>query len=132
MANVQNNINSMEALYSSSNNSQTKKVAEPGTVIHGTMRNEDLIPAFIHFIWLHDKELARYYWNDNAELLQALCDKNAGIETDYWSSDNADFSLGELFALMDTFAPEGYYFGSHPGDGSDYGYWQIEDNADVL
>ena len=127
-------INKLEAIYSSSKTSQNgKKQAEPGTVIHGTMQTKDLINAFTHYLFEHDKELIRAYYKDNLELLEAICNDNAGIETDYWSSDNAAFTLDELFALMDMLSPECYYFGSHIGDASDYGYWQQDDDdTDVL
>jgi hypothetical protein len=87
---------------------------EPGSVSSGTMRPEDLIPAFISAIpdsgeragfevRLHDIE-----WGDN-------------------DPEELDFLLEDLFDALDAHAPEGHYFGSHPGDGADYGFWRHED-----
>lgn len=70
------------------------------TISHGTMRPEDLIPKFL-------------------EVLEEL-NPEAGQEA------QSQF-LSELFDLLDQEAPEGFYFGSHPGDGSDYGFWQMEE-----
>lgn len=33
----------------------------------------------------------------------------------------------EFTNLMDSLCPDNYYFGSHPGDGSDIGVWPFED-----
>ena len=43
-----------------------------------------------------------------------------------WSSYEVTCFLDELFDALNNYAPEGYYFGAHPGDGSDYGYWNEE------
>lgn len=32
----------------------------------------------------------------------------------------------EFYDLIDKVAPAGCYFGSHPGDGSDIGFWEFE------
>ena len=33
----------------------------------------------------------------------------------------------DLVYLLDNLAPEGYYFGAHPGDGADFGFWETEE-----
>jgi hypothetical protein len=43
------------------------------------------------------------------------------VETD------AQEIIVELFDALDQLSPEGFYFGSHPGDGSDFNYWDIEE-----
>lgn len=43
-------------------------------------------------------------------------------------STERSFILWEdAFDYLDSIAPRGYYFGSHPGDGSNYGFWKIEE-----
>lgn len=45
---------------------------------------------------------------------------------DSWWQDDGQYVLQELFEVMNSYAPEGYYFGTHIGDGADFGYWKIE------
>jgi len=120
--------------------SATKRVtAELGTVISGTMRHEDLIPAFMDRLDDLKQDLA----------LSAADTQNAGCELEitrqvgaiddflgaieqrmeaegYYSSEQSDYDLEELFERLENFAPDGCYFGAHPGDGADYGFWQGE------
>lgn len=81
------------------------------TISHGTMRPEDLIPKFL-------------------EVLEELNPK-VGESAKRWNElaiqEAQSQFLSELFDLLDQEAPEGFYFGSHPGDGSDYGFWQMEE-----
>lgn len=92
-----------------------------------TLRNEDLITACMHFLWEMDKETARGIWKENPNLLKALCDRECGIPTDWWETDEASFLLNEtIYDAMASLAPDGYYFGSHPGDGALFGYWSCD------
>ena len=81
------------------------------TISHGTMRPEDLIPKFLEVLEELNPKISESakHWNELA------------IE-----EAQSQF-LSELFDLLDQEAPEGFYFGSHPGDGSDYGFWQMEE-----
>ena len=88
---------------------------EPGTVSSGTMRVEDLLPAFIAAI--PDADRRAIYENE----LTALNFEN---EDDF---ESLDYLLDTLFDVLGEYVPEGHYFGAHPGDGADYGVWPVED-----
>ena len=84
-----------------------------GTVISGTMRPEDLIPTFLNL----------------TEELGLSVDTMLQYDTlpeGYYESDDAMYDLDRLFDALDSVAPEGCYFGAHPGDG-DYGFWRWKD-----
>ena len=99
-----------------------------GTLIHGTMRNCDIVPAFLDAL----RDTAEYEqmmlsinganWN-----LHVIVEPAASEWDERWSSEDVeDFVNYGLWDALGSYAPEGYYFGAHPGDGSDYGYWPNE------
>ncbi len=81
------------------------------TIIHGTMLNEDLYPAFRSLLILLDPEKASGYSED----------------LDSIEEYNRDAEILSLFDDLSVLAPDGYYFGTHAGDASDYGFWKCED-----
>lgn len=85
-----------------------------GSVSHGTMRDEDLLESFLEWLESVDYKEFRMWMEDNT-------DEDGRIVWDEWT-------VPELFDLLDSYAPEGYYFGAHPGDGSDYGFWECEED----
>lgn len=94
------------------------------SLISGTHRSQDLIPVFIEAI------------RDTIEYAQLIIqpfgiipgDAYENDDHEYWDSEECLYLLNEtLFDILNDYAPEGYYFGSHPGDGSDYGFWEIEE-----
>jgi len=93
-----------------------------GTVSRATMRPADLIPAFC-------AELEHLTGGDSYQLIEEAGKLvMQGIEWDAESpeADEIDGILHELFDALDECAPPGCYFGAHPGDGSDYGFWVHE------
>lgn len=98
----------------------------PGSISHGTMRNEDVLPRLMSALFKEDPQRARQIWKENPEFLEALCDKQIGKNNPWWESEEANYIAEELFDVMNDYSPEGHYFGSHIGDGSDYGYWPSE------
>ena len=93
-----------------------------GSISHGTMRNEDLIPDFLALL----EQLARKAKNRNHISLCADIRRRMK-QFNYYSSTDADIDLNEdLFQALNDYAAPYFYFGSHPGDGSDYGFWLDE------
>ena len=95
---------------------------DTGTVISGTMRAEDLIPAFCAELTIRASAFGKGGLED-IRTIEARADKEG-----YYESEAAGWDLETLFDLMDEYAPDGHYFGSHPGDGADYGYWAVEED----
>lgn len=81
---------------------------QPGSVSHGTLRPEDLIPTFLQYV----EEFAPDQIPENAFFTDT--------EDDNWL-------LEELFCILEGISPPGHYFGSHPGDGADYGWWPFDE-----
>jgi len=96
------------------------------TLIHGTMRPQDLIPTFLDA--LRELDSTRYAGLLLAGPVPAYV-QDEGDESEWWQSEDAGYLLEDLFDALNDCAPEGQYFGAHPGDGSDYGFWDIEDDA---
>jgi len=96
-----------------------KRAYNFGTVSHATMRAEDLIPAFL--AELRSGPLKREHRKTCTEIANRLGKRK------YWDSGDVEWDLEALFDLLDVYAAPYFYFGAHPGDGSDYGYWLVED-----
>lgn len=112
-----------------------------GSVSHATMRNEDLIPAFVDALDAIKENLAASITTESTfeetesvkAQITSIDVELAAIEEhqqadDYYESEESDMDLNEvLFDLLNEYAPPYCYFGAHPGDGSDYGFWPSED-----
>jgi hypothetical protein len=104
-----------------------------GSVSHGTMRTQDLIPCFVDEILWHDPE------NEVAERIKSryevgmLEDEEDFNPDDYFESEDASYDLNEdLFNELNRLCEDipYCYFGASEGDGSDYGFWISVDDFD--
>ena len=95
-----------------------------GTVSHGTLRRQDLIPVFLDVLAIADSTAYDQLMVSNAGIPAYVADE--GDNSDWWDSDDAAYLLEDLFDALDAASPEGYYFGAIEGDGSDFGYWPID------
>ena len=99
---------------------------ELGTLIHGTLRSEDLLQAFADELdRLRDRTDPT---NSDADAVTDAYELLNGGVTD---SDDAATTMQEaLYAVearLELYAPDGVYFGAHEGDGADFGFWTDED-----
>ena len=81
-----------------------------GSVVSGTLRPRDLIEAFAD-------ELASL---DSAGKYRNLVAEARALDPD---SDDATEVLSELEQSLGELSPPYVFFGAHPGDGADFGYW---------
>ena len=90
-----------------------------GTLIHGTLRDEDLLPAFA-------SELRRVgVLTNHVALLRSAYFENL---TDH--PEGAADIVNDLIDALNEYAPSHMYFGAIEGDGSDFGWWADIDSMD--
>ncbi|MFA5323718.1 MAG: hypothetical protein WC373_13685 [Smithella sp.] len=91
-----------------------------GSVCCGSLLAEDLIPEFLYDL-KHQKRLT----GKHKKLAREI---ESRMETEgYYDSEDADCDIEELTEALQEYCMPYFYFGAHPNDGADYGYWLIED-----
>lgn len=100
-----------------------KQTVRLGTISHGTMREEDLIPAFSDELRRLRGALPMRLARDVAAW-HSLC--YGAARTNNTDSIDAAELVQDLADALNDYAPDYCYFGAHPGDGSDYGFWLDE------
>lgn len=122
---------------------QIQGVPTLGTLISGTQRSQDLLPAFWRELHRIDPKLAvqsiEEHFHDEA---QPLADLITAAKDNVWPADDDpvwdmhevfEYINGVIFDLLDVEGQrEGFYFGSTEGDGSDYGFWSAAEAEDAL
>ena len=89
------------------------------TVIHGTLRTEDLVEAFTDE---YERLGGRTH---NIKLFRAHLLLPEGEDRE----EELSYDIEDLYGLLNELAPAGTSFGSHPGDGSDFGFWTYEEEG---
>lgn len=85
-------------------------------VSDGTMRTEDLFPKMYWVLKEYAPEKAKEF----AEFAN---------DTSWMGGSEEGAVMDSLFDALNEIAPEGCYFGSQEGDGSCYGFWEIEEES---
>ena len=87
-----------------------------GSISHGTLREEDLVPCFLDTLDDLAPERAEAIRRDYAT---EIADPGSG-------TDDVAWLMHTLYDALDECAPTGMYFGASEGDGSDFGFWEID------
>lgn len=108
------------------------------SILWGTMKPEDIMYHFARFLAKAKKEERIILGRNNSSLLNeavAIIKKypkcfgySATADLPARMENEVNDIAGALFDVMDNIAPEGCYFGARPGDGTDYGFWESDDN----
>ena len=102
-----------------------KQKPDGGTLIHGTGRLEDLIPAFLDELErLLDEGPQTNIRRHDAHLLNYI---QQGVDIPDAFREEANELVHELADALDEYAQEfGYTFSTLEGDASDWGFWPID------
>lgn len=123
---------------------QSNEIDSLGACSYGTLRSADLLPRLANYLSIAlDTIEVRF---ENAGLAYADFQQNLLSEYRHLVAEAVEFHelnadgygsayvdsvemdaqeiIVSLFDALDQLSPENQYFGSHPGDGSDFGYWE--------
>jgi hypothetical protein len=123
---------------------QSNEIDSLGACSYGTLRSVDLLPRLANYLSIALDTIQVRFENEGQTLLdfqQAIVSEYRTLVADavefhelnaddYGSAyvDSVELDAQEiivsLFDALDQLSPENQYFGSHPGDGADFGYWE--------
>lgn len=95
------------------------------SISHGTLKACDLIPALLDAVETYAPDHYTALMVQPFSFIPAHV-TDEGDSSEWWQSEEAEWKLEELFDILNEVAPEDCYFGAHPGDGSDFGFWEFE------
>jgi len=92
------------------------------------MQPEDLISTFVYELESLAKQPGIVAGKRRREHLKLASEIDGRTQAEgYYDSEDADEDLyEELFTALDEYSAPYFYFGAHPGDGADYGWWLSE------
>ena len=107
------------------------RYASLGSVSSGTHRSEDLLPAFADALdALLRKQPRSFKRREYRTLIRQARAALRRLEAELDSNEygvNADDHVNDLQDALGEFTPPYCYFGTHPGDGADFGFWTNDD-----
>ncbi|GED41217.1 hypothetical protein [Cobetia marina] len=95
-----------------------------GTISQGTLRRQDLIPTFLTALADYDSAAYEQLTAQPFPPIPSYV-QDEGDDSEWWDSEDAGFLLEELTTALENAAPDGTYFGTHEGDGADFGFWSL-------
>lgn len=98
-----------------------------GSVSSGSLRTEDIIENVLWYVRntkAPNVAIPSDIVKEAQDFLDALQADEVSEDTE---TDSSEFLNDTLIPALDEISPPYFYFGSHPGDGADFGFWLCED-----
>ena len=95
-----------------------------GSVSSGTLRMQDLAPAFLDLLGDVEPMLVGTDW-----WIEMQRDVARVVASD-GELDNAPEIIDRIADEINSYLPSGLYFGAHEGDGADFGIWETFQDED--
>lgn len=113
------------------------KCAKIGSISHGTLRDEDLLEVFTNELEWQIQRNEDYFSHPENLAQRDRLNAILGEAQDCWTDDGEDIRADKweetaelindtLINALEVFCLPYFYFGAHPGDGSDFGFWPID------
>lgn len=101
------------------------KYTNIGSVSSGTLVPQHLFPALL-------EELAKYDPARATSLQQLAFEElySAWVRQDEMPTLSG--LVDDVMMALDEHAPPYFYFGAHPGDGADFGFWHVEEPQQAI
>lgn len=115
-----------------------EQVQQFGTISSGTLRSNDIVPRFLQFLESNAKDEFDKITSENPDLANAYKDREEkhiygnimlvewNEENPFWASEECFDVTCDLIDLIDRLCPQGYYFGQSEGNGSDFGFFEVD------
>jgi hypothetical protein len=93
----------------------TERTSLAGWVVsEGTLRSQDLLPAFLRALEAVDPDAYQ-----KVPHIHALKDEGAK----WWDSEECAWFVSDVADAIDSACPDGLVFGAHEDDGACFGFW---------
>lgn len=104
------------------------RYASFGSIITGTLNTADLAECFASELDYHIRRNHQQRWPAERALITEteVCLERDGPDRD----DDLAELVGDLMTALEAFAPPYAYFGTHPADGVDFGFWLTDNMTD--